>query len=258
MAGRCLSLPLVASAALHGCQDPGPEIRTIERLSPVYEVDREYRSMMGPTSTQTILFPDGFGLPNWSDKRFSLTTQVLNLNPDDEPHRVRHKVKTRYVRDRDVDPGRPMRPLFKTSGWGLVLLEGDDGFFGVSDPDEATHGASCLPGRATGGDTYRDEFDRLFAGHWVVKPDHARKGGTPGRCVHRLRQGPSRIRRAGPDDGGAARRVRPRRADRDRRRRDRDARSGAGAAPGRRLIAPGRLLSSPAPGRLNSRVGSGA
>jgi cyclophilin family peptidyl-prolyl cis-trans isomerase len=235
---------LAFTALTVGCGAPEPEsiARTLLHLSPVYEVDQVYRSMQGPSSTQTVTFaeavsdppellwvtgytavmvgedgktempqefmchsnldfdsdrhadlmelpryhgnrlftlsqgqqevrlPDGFGLPYWSDETFSVTTQVLNLNPDGTTHRIRHRVTIDYVRDRDVDPVRPMQPLFMTSGWGLVLLEGEDGFYGVSDPDEEIHGEGCLPGVATGRDKYTDAYGRKFAGHWVVPP----------------------------------------------------------------------------------------
>ncbi len=235
-------LAAATAAAAVGCTDPGPPIRVVEQLSPVYDLDREYRSMMGPSSVQTLVFaeaeadppellwvvgykavmvaedgrseqsqdfmchsnldfdagrharlfdlpiyhtnrlftlsqgqqeihfPPGFGLPYWSDESLSLTTQVLNLNPDGRLHRVRHKVSVEYVRDREVDPERPMRPLFMTSGWGMVLLEGQDGYYGVSEPAPEAHGSDCLPGEPTGFDKYSDEFGRRFAGHWVVKP----------------------------------------------------------------------------------------
>ena len=165
--------------------DP-PAKRTYEVLSPVYTVDREYRSMMGPSNTAEILLPesespelvwitgyratmvaedgrtpvsqefmchsnldfdrerhaglfdlpvyhtdrlftlsqgqyeidlpDGFGLPYYSDEPFWLTTQVLNLNPDETVHRVRHKVAIEYVVDGESAKG--MKPLFMTSAWG--------------------------------------------------------------------------------------------------------------------------------------------
>ena len=235
---------LAVVALTAGCSEPAPQSKTqtMLHLSPVYTVDQPYRSMQGPTSTQTLSFaeagsnppellwvtgygavmvgedgetpmpqefmchsnldfdskrhaellglpiyhgnrlftlsqgqqgvrlPDGFGLPYWSDETFSVTTQVLNLNPDGKSHRVRHRVTVDYVRERDVDPASPMRPLFMSSGWGLVLLEGEDGFYGVSSPDEEIHGEGCLPGVATGGDKYTDAFGRKFAGHWVVPP----------------------------------------------------------------------------------------
>ena len=57
-----------------------------------------------------------------------------------------------------------------TSGWGLVLLDGEDGYYNVADPDETEHGPSCLPGQAASRDRREDAFGREFSGHWVVKP----------------------------------------------------------------------------------------
>ena len=44
--------PLIPTAAAE------VPVRKIETLSPVYTVDREYRSMTGPSSAQTIEFPE--------------------------------------------------------------------------------------------------------------------------------------------------------------------------------------------------------
>lgn len=223
---------------LYSLSSSSAQARTLLTLSPVYTVDREYRSMKGPSSTQSltfpkfepaellwivgyrtevvdakgdspvsqefmchsnldfdadfharlfelpvyhtnrlftlsqgqqeIRFPKGFGLPFYSDEVLSLTTQVLNLNPTGIVHNVRHRVSLDYILDRDLD--QPLKPLFMTSCWGLKLLEGDQGYFGVENPDPAQHGASCLPGEAAGPDVYRDDFRRTFSGHWVVKP----------------------------------------------------------------------------------------
>lgn len=240
---RVVAAGVAASVGLIGivlarCSEPAIEARTLEHLSPVYTVDREYRSMRGPQSTQQIAFPeaagkellwitgyravmvgadgespmsqefmchsnldfdskrharlfnlplyhgnrlftlsqgqfdikfpDGFGLPYFSHEELSLTTQVLNLNPDQEIYDVRHKVTIDYARDRDLR--KPMKPLFMTSGWGLVLLEGSEGYFGEASPAEEDHGPGCLPGEAAGHDNYTDAFDRQFSGHWVVQP----------------------------------------------------------------------------------------
>ena len=131
---------------------------------PRYHTNRLFTLSQGQ---QEIRFPRGFGLPYYSDESFQLTTQVLNLNLKGQTEHVRHKVTIDYVLDRDLE--EPMRPLFMTSGWGLVLLEGEEGFYGVEDPDES-HGEGCLPGVAAGSDKYDDEFNRKFSGHWVVKP----------------------------------------------------------------------------------------
>ncbi len=41
-----------------GCSEPATQARTLEHLSPVYTVDRGYRSMKGPTSTQQVVFAE--------------------------------------------------------------------------------------------------------------------------------------------------------------------------------------------------------
>ena len=216
------AVPPVASmvvALLAGCTAAPvgaavPPTRSVQVLSPVYEVDREYRSMTGPQSTQTVslpahdppelvwitgyraemtgadgetpmsqafmchsnldfdavrharrhdlpvyhtdrLFtlsqgqleirlPRGFGLPFYTDEELELTSQVLDLNPSGEAHEVRQRVTIEYVMDRDLE--EPMTPLFMTSGWGLVLLEGDAGYFNVVHPSQEEHGPGCLPG----------------------------------------------------------------------------------------------------------------
>src|SRR5690606_29022197 len=49
-----------------------------------------------------IDLPPGFGIPIWSGNDLSLTAQVLNLNPDGAPVKVRHKITIEYVRDADL------------------------------------------------------------------------------------------------------------------------------------------------------------
>lgn len=216
-------------------------VRRVETLSPVYTVDREYRSMMGPSSAQELEFPEsdspqllwvtgfrtsmvaadgvtempdefmchsnldfdrehhakllglpvyhtdrlftlsqgqleirlpeGFGLPYYSDEAFQLQTQVLQLNPDGESHDVRHKVVLEYVLDADVRAAnRQMKPLFMSSGWGLVSLDESPAHWGMDESSDAQHGPGCLPGDAASGDLRDDALGQKFSGHWVVPP----------------------------------------------------------------------------------------
>lgn len=117
-----------------------------------------------------IHFPPGFGIPMRSTEALSLTTQVLNLNHDNPKAKVRHRVTVEYLRD--VEASRPMKALFQKSVYGLVLLDGKDGRFGMSiddSPSEA-HGPGCLAGQNASTHEYNDEFGRKFTGHWVVPP----------------------------------------------------------------------------------------
>jgi hypothetical protein len=115
-----------------------------------------------------IEFPPGFGIPVFSDQKLSLTTQVLNLNYDDCDLKVRHRTRIRYVRDRDLS--FPMVPLYEDAVFGLKLLAGVDGRYGM-DPQHAEHGgASCLPGQNAAAFQYQDKYGRTFTGHWIVHP----------------------------------------------------------------------------------------
>lgn len=115
-----------------------------------------------------IRFPPGFGIPLSSSETLSLTTQVLNLNHLGDPLVVRHRVTVDYVRDADRDG--PMVPLFPIGAYGLALLEGEDGYFGVEEPQDTMHGPGCLPGESASEHAYEDGLGRTFTGHWVVPP----------------------------------------------------------------------------------------
>jgi len=69
----------------------------------------------------------------------------LNFNAEGAAFDVRHKVEIRFVRDRDL--GTPMKPLFMKAATGLKLLEGENGYYGVSQPTAEQHGESCLVGQ---------------------------------------------------------------------------------------------------------------
>lgn len=210
----------------------------LDVLSPVYTVDREYRSMTGPWSTTSvrlgddasvvwvlgyratmagpdgvtaasqefmchsnldfdpsqhqkvlggtkalttrlftlsqgqleIAFPPGFGMPLVGNEPLSLTTQVLNLNPNGETHGVRHRVSLHYARQTELRT--PIEPLFTKGVYGLQLLEGADGFFGLSQEESKSgeHGPGCLQGQNAATHVFGDNQGRKFTGHWVVKP----------------------------------------------------------------------------------------
>lgn len=127
---------------------------------------------------QKIQFPDGFGMPIYTDELMWLTTQVLNLNPQPFPVDVRHRVTLEFVFDRDLE--QPMHPLFLVGVNGLVLLEGDSPDFGMEhaamdDVDPNRGGApsqvsGCMIGANAGTHSYQDPLGKLFTGHWVVPP----------------------------------------------------------------------------------------
>lgn len=114
-----------------------------------------------------IEFPAGYGIPVMSNQPLDLTTQVLNLNHPEGERQVRHKISLQYVRD--DEPGT-MRPLFPIAAFGMALLEGDSGHYGIDQPDAEQHGPGCLTGGNASDSTYSDPLGRTFTGHWVVPP----------------------------------------------------------------------------------------
>ncbi len=115
-----------------------------------------------------IDFPTGFGIPVLSTEVLDLTTQVLNHNLEGEGVRVRHKIQLDYVRQSQLK--KPLTPLFPLSAYGLKLLSGTAGYFGVDAPDPEKHGPGCLPGQNASSHKYDDGREREFTGHWVVPP----------------------------------------------------------------------------------------
>lgn len=131
-----------------------------------------------------IDLPPGFGIPIVSDELLDVNTQVLNLNLPNVKRSVRHRVIMRFMRDRDL--AKPMKALFVSGAYGLKLLEGKDGHYGLAEPSSSTgheghegheghgepgaHGGACLPGENAGKHSLDDGKGRVFTGHWVVKP----------------------------------------------------------------------------------------
>ena len=125
-----------------------------------------------------VQFPAGFGLPMISDELLSIQAQVVNhnLEGDQLPVQVRHKLAVEYVRDRSLQT--PMKALYQSTAIVMVSLEGHEAYVGTLEPGEHAEGASCLPGEVAGGGMGRksflkDSLGQKFSGHWVVKPGQA-------------------------------------------------------------------------------------
>lgn len=122
-----------------------------------------------------IDLPDGFGVPMMSNHLLKLYTQVLNLNHEGEEIEVRHNVRIDFIRDRDLP--EPLTPLIESAVWGMKLVLGMDGYYGMSRgaADPARHGPGCMVGPPVESSTREehtvdDGMGRLFTGHWLVKP----------------------------------------------------------------------------------------
>jgi len=121
----------------------------------------------------SVHFPDGFGVPLMSDQDVLVNTQVLNHNLVGKTVQVRHKVDLEFVRDKDLD--EPLKALLPIGAQALVLVDGDDGYFGLS-PDEvdpAQHGEGCglgIPAKDHSQEVFGDQQGRTFTAFWVVPP----------------------------------------------------------------------------------------
>jgi hypothetical protein len=120
----------------------------------------------------SVELPQGFGIPVMSDEPLTVVSQVLNHNHPDADLRLRHKITVNYVRDTDLK--KPLRPLYVNAPFGMKLLNGSDGYFGLGSAEARPRGPGCLPGQhaanGTSSGIFNDEFGRRFSGHWKVKP----------------------------------------------------------------------------------------
>ena len=132
---------------------------------PVRTVDRMFTLSQG---LMKVEFPEGFGIPMRSGEPVFLNSQVLNLNPIDEPIEVRYRTTVRYVLE--SERVHEIKPLYQFGMMGLKLLEGEKGYPGISDPDPSVHGESCSAGEVVDGGRELDFDGQLFTNHWVVAP----------------------------------------------------------------------------------------
>ena len=122
----------------------------------------------------SIQLPEGFGVPVMSDEKVKVVVQALNHNVVDETIEVRHRIRIRYLRDRDLEA--PVIPLHPLAAFTLKLVDGPDGYFGLStqEVDPEKHGASCEVSvdavKENGGHLNVDPFGRKFTGHWPLPP----------------------------------------------------------------------------------------
>ena len=64
-----------------GCSEPPVQAHTIEHLSPAYTLDRVYKSMKGPSSTQTVSPPPTDASESCRSRRRSTRTCTRRRGP---------------------------------------------------------------------------------------------------------------------------------------------------------------------------------
>jgi hypothetical protein len=124
--------------------------------------------------TLEIEFPEGFGIPLMSDQQLIFNAQVLNHNVKGETFELRQRVAIDFIRDQDLEDS--LTPLVQHGTFGLVLLNGPDGHYGVppGEGSAAKHGEGCSLASDALKDRGRrrlsDGKGREFSGFWVVPP----------------------------------------------------------------------------------------
>ena len=99
---------------------------------------------------------------------------MLNLNRPDANEHVKHRIRMRYVRDRDLRA--PMKPLVITGAQVMASLEKADVVYNTDAVDAKTAAASCHAGSLPPGVPAKapfiveDKLGRRFTAHWVVTP----------------------------------------------------------------------------------------
>lgn len=119
-------------------------------------------------------YPQGFGLPILSTHVLKFTSQVLNMNAPDAQLHLRHRIVVQYIRDADLK--QPMRAITSSFANVMMLVEGEEGsgYFGIRQPDEATHGASCSVGQKADSELgLMNDGHRKFTPHWILPPGEA-------------------------------------------------------------------------------------
>lgn len=133
---------------------------------PVRGVPRLFALSQG---VMNVDFPEGYGVPVRAGERFLLNFQVLNLNPIEKSIEVRYRTSIRYVLDSELD--RPPTPLYQFGIQGLKLLEGEQGYPGIAQPDPEVHGESCSVGEVVdSSNRFKHPDGNIYTNHWVVEP----------------------------------------------------------------------------------------
>jgi hypothetical protein len=130
------------------------------------------RRLFTLTQGQTdVRLPSGFGIPVFSDDVIRWNSQVLNLNHPQIDRTIHHRLRVRFVREKDFGD-QPLKPLRASVANVFVTLEDTPAVFNVEHPEGHLAESSCLVGDAApgalGGKV--DDVGRRFSGHWVVKP----------------------------------------------------------------------------------------
>lgn len=107
----------------------------------------------------SVKFPEGFGVPLFSDNNIRVSAQVLNHNIFPVSLDVRHRIKFGYVRNEDIK--KPLIPLYKHTLYIMVPVKRG------SMLSEESCVQECAPVDVKNIKTMPDGTS--YASHWIVK-----------------------------------------------------------------------------------------
>ena len=114
------------------------------------------------TGGQTsIKFPEGFGIPLFSDNNITVHAQILNHNIYPVSVDVRHRIKLGYVREQDLTT--PLKPLYKQVLFIRVPVTEDSHLPGDPCIQE------CAPVPASVASIKKANDGKSYTPHWVIK-----------------------------------------------------------------------------------------
>jgi len=169
--------------ARHGKPQPD-RLRQLQQLGLSVQNRKMFTLVQG---LNEIRFPQGFGIPVFSNDQFDIVAMVMNPSEPEEPVRVGIDSRIEYVRASELD--REIKPLFLVPLVLMVPLEG-------ADADHSTHqhggDETCLAAdsasptaRSVEGSVPISHVSTTHSGHWYV---------PPGRHTYRYRLAPLRNR----------------------------------------------------------------
>jgi hypothetical protein len=114
------------------------------------------------TEGQTsIKFPEGFGIPLFSENNVTVHAQILNHNLYPVSVDVRHRIKLGYVRDQDLKS--PFKPLYKQVLYINVPVAESSHLPGDPCIQE------CAPAPASSAAIRKAKDGKSYGPHWIIK-----------------------------------------------------------------------------------------
>jgi hypothetical protein len=109
---------------------------------------------------ESYTFPEGFGVPLFTDENLLLATQSLNHNLKGDPFNIKHEVNLGFK-----PHSKEMKPLMSKTVFVMLPYDIETPFQGPTDSNPNM----CLPVE-TANHSYVNDKGESLSGHWVIFP----------------------------------------------------------------------------------------